>query len=247
MHRPLGCAVIQQPGLRQQTISAEQEPLASSVGDSAALVRALPKRALQRLRFYYSTRAHPGHQDGLDLDLFAHQLISCDRFQRISVTQRGHGVLAQYREQTRARQRSHDSLASRLADWLRKGGRLAWENIRLDSPLGSVRPDVYSIVKTTIAERQAPLIHECKVSRADFLADVRKQEKRDSYRSLAVGVIYACPAGLIEPKEIPAGCGLWVEEEDGTWRIVKRGRRHPITLSPNTWMRLLLNSESGTD
>lgn len=57
----------------------------------------------------------------------------------------------------------------------------------------------------------APAIYEVKVSRADFLADLAKPEKRLAYAALAEAVYYCCPEGLICKEELPEGFGLLCE------------------------------------
>lgn len=49
---------------------------------------------------------------------------------------------------------------------------------------------------------------EIKVSRGDFLADVRNPAKQAPWREVAHRHAYAAPAGMIRPEEIPAGSGL---------------------------------------
>jgi hypothetical protein len=49
---------------------------------------------------------------------------------------------------------------------------------------------------------------ECKISRADFLADRAKLFRQRSALGLGCERYYLGPASLIEPKELPAGWGL---------------------------------------
>jgi len=48
---------------------------------------------------------------------------------------------------------------------------------------------------------------EIKVSRADFRRET--EEKRLAWRSVVHRFVYACPEGVIQPEEVPDGCGLW--------------------------------------
>jgi hypothetical protein len=65
---------------------------------------------------------------------------------------------------------------------------------------------------------------EVKISRADFLRET--EEKRRPWRKITNRFIYATPAGLLTPDEIPDGCGLW-EIDDSAVRIVKRAKSNP--------------------
>ncbi len=53
---------------------------------------------------------------------------------------------------------------------------------------------------------------EVKVTRADFMSDVRQPEKQAPWRSAATRHAYAVPAGLVQADEVPAGSGLlWID------------------------------------
>lgn len=49
---------------------------------------------------------------------------------------------------------------------------------------------------------------EIKVSRADFLREVRDPGKRDAWHSMVHRFAYVTPKGLIGRHEVPEGCGL---------------------------------------
>ncbi|MFI8660752.1 MmcB family DNA repair protein [Rhodococcus qingshengii] len=65
---------------------------------------------------------------------------------------------------------------------------------------------------------------EVKISRADFLRET--EEKRRPWRKITNRFVYATPAGLLKPEEIPDGCGLW-EVDGNAVRIVKRAKSNP--------------------
>lgn len=65
---------------------------------------------------------------------------------------------------------------------------------------------------------------EVKISRADFLRET--EEKRRPWRKITNRFVYATPAGLLKPVEVPDGCGLWEVDERGV-RIVKRAKSNP--------------------
>ena len=51
-------------------------------------------------------------------------------------------------------------------------------------------------------------IFEVKVSRGDFLQEVRNKKYQKSL-AIAEKFYYACPDGLIKPEEVPEGCRLY--------------------------------------
>jgi hypothetical protein len=52
------------------------------------------------------------------------------------------------------------------------------------------------------------VVVECKISRADFLADRDKPFRKDPKQGLGCERFYLAPAGLIRREELPAGWGL---------------------------------------
>jgi hypothetical protein len=148
-----------------------------------------------------------------------------------------------------ARRKPHYALASRASRWLQRQGRAAWLNrnfklylepdqrvllsLGLDhEDLSSVfsrkygrkvisRPDVISIVPSIKRSEWDSWILEAKISRRDFIQDVRNPGKRYAYALLASQVYYLAPAGLISENELPTGCGLIAETRSGFFTIVR--------------------------
>lgn len=109
----------------------------------------------------------------------------------------------------------HNDLAANLAEYLRRPGdnrRLTWENLTFNCGDGadaySCRPDVFSIMPTLDPTKCRPWTCEVKVSRSDFLADIRA-EKWKRYRRFSCRIWFAAPKGMIRPEELPDGLGLW--------------------------------------
>ncbi|HIE5943648.1 TPA: hypothetical protein ACXN34_001593 [Burkholderia cepacia] len=133
---------------------------------------------------------------------------------------------------------SHDDLARDLAAHLRGASdRLVWTDMQL-GPVGSPRPDVYT-VPCSFARFQ-PVAYECKISVADFRRDVTAG-KWTSYLRFAAGVIFAAPAGLLKKEDIPAGCGLIVRGPDG-WRSLKGPTlKNMENLPRDAWIKLIID------
>ena len=148
-----------------------------------------------------------------------------------------------------ARRKPHHALASRASRWLERQGRAAWLNRSFElhlkpdqrvlqslglghEDLASVfsrpagykvvsRPDVISIVPSTKKSEWNPWILEAKVSRRDFIQDIKNPSKRYAYALLAKQLFYLTPAGLVSEDELPTGCGLVIEIRPGIFSIVK--------------------------
>jgi len=109
----------------------------------------------------------------------------------------------------------HNDLAASIAEHLRRPGanrRLTWENLTFNCGEGadaySCRPDVFSIMPTLDPAKSRPWTCEVKVSRADFLSDIRS-DKWKRYRRFSCRIWFAAPAGMIRHDELPDGLGLW--------------------------------------
>jgi hypothetical protein len=164
---------------------------------------------------------------------------------QLMITQAGITEILAETERERQRAAPHNDFASRLAEWQRTDGRMTWENreFRVAWPDGSrkaFRPDLYSIKATLDEAKINPLVFEVKASRADFLADVARPEKRAGYLAIAESMYYAAPAGLIMPGEVPAECGLVVEVSLGRFEVVKRVKRRPVVLPASVYLNLIL-------
>jgi hypothetical protein len=60
---------------------------------------------------------------------------------------------------------------------------------------------------------------ECKVSRSDFFADIKKIHRKDGVQALGVYRYYLCPEGLLSVDEIPAKWGLLVATDKGIRKL----------------------------
>ena len=84
----------------------------------------------------------------------------------------------------------HNDLMHDLAEHLRSNSdRMVWTDMQL-GPVGSPRPDVFTVNKSYTQPR--PLSYEIKISRADFRSDVTSG-KWQKYLDYSAGVIFAPP------------------------------------------------------
>lgn len=77
---------------------------------------------------------------------------------------------------------------------------------------------------------------EIKVTRGDFKRDT--EEKRRAWRAHTRRFVYATPTGLVNPGEVPDGCGLW--ELDG--RRLTVAKKATINKEPLTLPRSVLDT-----
>lgn len=131
---------------------------------------------------------------------------------------------------------THDELAVSLAGHLKGPDVMVWTDIQL-GPVGSPRPDVYSVRKSYV--NPDPRAFEVKVSRQDFFADVGAG-KWQKYLSYAGSVSFGVPAGLVQADEVPATCGLLIYGESG-WRTRRRATPDPVNVPQEAWLKLLID------
>ena len=84
---------------------------------------------------------------------------------------------------------------------------------------------------------------EIKVTRSDFLADIREPEKQAPWREVAHRHAYAVPAGLVQPGEVPAGSGLLtVGARCGRHVSAGWAKRAPYSQTPEipSWLTMTL-------
>lgn len=130
----------------------------------------------------------------------------------------------------------HDDLAADLAGHLFAPERMVWRDMQL-GPVGSPRPDVYTIAKSFV--RPNPTAYECKISVSDFRADVTSG-KWQSYLKYASAVVFAAPVGLISAKDVPAMCGLVLRHGEA-WRLAKKPTICPVEIPQLACLKLLID------
>jgi hypothetical protein len=131
---------------------------------------------------------------------------------------------------------THDDLARSLADHLKAPDRMVWCDLQL-GPSGSVRPDVYTMMKSYV--RPAPMAYEVKVSDNDFLRDVTAG-KWHSYLRYAQGVVFAVQEGLVERDDVPTHCGLMIFRNE-KWSTIKRPVLQHVAIPEEAWIKLLID------
>jgi vacuolar-type H+-ATPase subunit H len=136
---------------------------------------------------------------------------------------------------------AHNALALDLAGHLRAPERMVWTDMQL-GPAGSPRPDVYTVDKSYSCPN--PTAYECKISVADFRADVTAG-KWQSYLRYAGRVIFAVPVGLISAADVPPMCGL-IQRHEKAWRLARRPTVTPPDIPQDAWMKLLIDGVNRT-
>ena len=215
----------------------------------------LPRPWAKRLRSVYRSAGWP-LRDALEVELLAAGLLEArhDAAQRetLHLTSAGLALLAAALQRNRAAFHAHEQLAQQVARTLQRDGRIVWRELSLRAPLPAelgggwamVRPDVFSVRHTTVESYLVPIAHEVKVRRADLLADLKRPAKRSAYLALAAECSYVLKAGIAEPDELPAECGVILAHPsaDGTgWsrlESVRAAPRRAMQLPFAIWMAL---------
>lgn len=134
---------------------------------------------------------------------------------------------------------THDELAHDLANERRAIGEIVAERLVTGPGFGRApQMDVFSIRPSWT--KPFPTCWEVKVTRSDFLRDVRTA-KYEAYLPNCRRLYFATPAGLVKRDEVPKGMGLTTRNENG-WHVVKAPKTRPLDSDTHaiTLMALLL-------
>lgn len=228
-------------------------------GDCVETVELKPAH-YKRLRFIFE-KGRPIHIDklqGSDVVLVAAGLVRHEEDTRggwshltLALTDAGRELVISRSEARRSAVAVHNSLASRLALWLRSTrGCMTWEDATFsrpptkvtdDSPYWTtVRIDVFACAYTPTARIAKTETFEVKRSLSDFRAELRKPEKLMASRELAEASWFVTPAGMVDPSLVPEGFGLLVETSPGAFEVAKRPKRKKAFMpAPETLMTLV--------
>lgn len=145
----------------------------------------------------------------------------------------------------------HDDLADLTASWLRANkSRMTWTNFRYDI-YGTGRPDVFSMAKSLHIRKASPMVHEVKVSRADFFSDV-KIEKWRKYTSFCAQFYFVCPLNMVTRDEVPRDAGLLCfdasqEYRYNSFKVIKAPRINKAWEFRDEFVMRLLMGRWGTE
>ena len=130
---------------------------------------------------------------------------------------------------------THAQLVEKAVQWLR--GYRCGVILSEQACLSGEMPDAIGWKRTCHS-----VVIECKLSRADFLADRDKPFRQKSKFGLGCERFYLTPPRLLDPKELPSGWGL-LELRKREFEIVRRSARNlRSALGLSYEMNLLLAS-----
>ncbi len=129
---------------------------------------------------------------------------------------------------------AHEDLQADLAATRRDVGEIAVERLSVGSYGGNGQIDVFAVRPSWT--QPVPTVYEVKISRPDFLRDTQAG-KYQRYLPYCRRLYFATPAGLLDRKEVPDGCGLCVRGDTG-WRTVKAPR---VRAEPDGWPEILFS------
>ena len=219
----------------------------------------LTRHHTRRLREAYRSAGWPV-QDILEVELLAAGLLERtphpSGHETVRVTEAGIACLARTAAHNRQAMSTHDALVQRIAQTLLRDGRIVWTNLSVRARLPDLpdvpgtltrwkvcKPDVFSIRHTSVASYLEPIVHEIKVSRADLLGDLKRQEKRDSYLGVGGQCWYVLGLDrkghpIAEPDEIPKPCGVLISEPDRLVVARPAPKRQVLDLPFALWVAL---------
>lgn len=203
---------------------------------------ALKRVHWQRLRRMHRSAGWP-YLDAIELDLLAAGLLTRQADDHtVQLTEAGIDALAGQRKKNQQAHGAHAALIKRMAEELTTGARLCFSELplraRLDSGWRSVRPDLFSIRRTSREDLLVPTIHEIKVQRSDLLGELCNTDKGSAYLALSAKCYYVLGEQVGTPEEVPEAFGVWLVE-DGRLTLAREAPLRDSALTFETWMALV--------
>lgn len=214
----------------------------------------------KRLRFIFE-RGRPIHIHKLessDVVLIAAGLVKHDAEVKsgwapliLDLTDAGRELVKTRSAERRSAVAVHNTMASRLAQWLRSTrGCMTWEDATFARPVSqvkdeslcwtTVRIDVFACAYTPTARIAKTETFEVKRSLSDFRSELKRPEKSMASRELAEASWFVTPAGMVDVSLVPEGFGLLVETSAGEFDVVRRPTRKKAFMpAPETLMALV--------
>lgn len=111
-----------------------------------------------------------------------------------------------------------------------------------DNPVNRVEQEIDAwAMHTWRSQKWLRVAYEIKVSRADWKRELEQPRKREAAMALSNEFWFACPPGVIDPRDVPSGCGLlYVTEVSGEcWTQVPAPHR-PCSDPPLSFLAMVL-------
>jgi hypothetical protein len=77
------------------------------------------------------------------------------------------------------------------------------------------------------SKKHLTIAYEVKVSRSDFLNEIKNPHKRDMAMMYSNEFYFATPKGLVSKEEIPSGCGLIEIADDLSSKVILKAEHRP--------------------
>ena len=112
------------------------------------------------------------------------------------------------------------------------------------SVVGDQRIDLFAL-NVWPSSGHERVAYEIKVSRSDWLRELKDQDKSLAARLLANRFVIAAPVGLVKRSELPEGWGLVEVRDDGTLYTFRAGEHRDVADPPQAFLYALLRAGSG--
>lgn len=210
----------------------------------------------RRLREVYRSAGWPW-QDVVEIELLAAGLLermtATSGHEVVRVTDAGLACMAGALHDNRRAFSAHEALVNLVAQTMLRDGRIVWTGLEVrarvpatpDKPIRwkICKPDVFSIRNSSRQEYLEPIVHEIKVSRADVLGDLKRQDKREAYLDVGGQCWYVLGRdrrgrSIADSDEIPVTCGV-MEWVDGKLVVVRPAPKRSVRQLPfGVWIAL---------
>lgn len=216
----------------------------------------LKRNHARRLREVYRSAGWP-YLDVIEMELLAAGLLeritAPSGHECVRVTDAGMSHMAGALQNNRRAFSAHETLVNRVAQCMLRDGRIVWTGLEVRARLPGgpdkpnrwkiCMPDVFSIRNIARQDYLEPIVHEIKVSRADLLGDLSRQDKRLAYLDVGGQCWYVLGRDtrgrpIADAGEVPATCGV-MEWVDDRLVVLRSAPKRPVNqLSFGVWMEI---------
>lgn len=216
----------------------------------------LKRNHARRLREVYRSAGWP-YLDVIEMELLAAGLLervsASSGHECVRVTDAGMSHMAGALQNNRRAFSVHENLVKRVAQCMLRDGRIVWTGLEVRARLPGgpdnpnrwkiCKPDVFSIRNSSRQDYLEPIVHEIKVSRADLLVDLSRQDKRLAYMDVGGQCWYvlgrdARGRPIADASEVPATCGVMAYVDDRLV-VLRSAPKRPVSQLPfGVWMAL---------
>jgi len=142
---------------------------------------------------------------------------------------------------------THNDLVKKVAKWLKRHqGNCIVPNCSTVAAELSALPETGEIPDVIGWSNWISVLIEVKMSRADFIADSKKEFRKHPKLGIGELRLYCCPTGLIKVEDLPENWGLLYCDDSGKIDIIKKAFPQTCNMRSERSLLLSMNRRSNS-